>query len=101
MTACSKPVSRCTLQPSLEYLGLGTEAIHIQVFVAFLVHSRVPNLDGGAEMSDNYKVYAKKMTERRTARDQGPLRGQLVELLRVVQRCEAVWALEDRIEHSR
>jgi len=52
-------------------------------------------------MSDNYKVYTQKMSEWRAARDGGPLRGQLVELLRVVQRCEAMWALEDRIERSR
>jgi hypothetical protein len=52
-------------------------------------------------MSDNYRLYAQKMTERRTARDRGPLRGQLDELMRVVRRCEAMWALEDRIERSR
>ena len=52
-------------------------------------------------MSDNYKVYAKKMTEQRTARGQGLLLGQLVELQRVVQHCEFVWALEDRIERAR
>ncbi len=52
-------------------------------------------------MSDNYKFYAQKMAERRAAREDRPLRGQLVELMRVVQRCEARWALEDRIERSR
>jgi hypothetical protein len=52
-------------------------------------------------MSDNYRLYAQKMTERRTVRDRGPLRGQLDELMRVVRRCEAMWALEDRIERSR
>jgi len=52
-------------------------------------------------MSDNNKVYKQKMSERRTVRDRGALPGQLVELLRVVQRCEAMWALEDRIERSR
>jgi len=53
-------------------------------------------------MSDNYKVYAQKMTERRAAaRDRSPLRAHLVDLLRVVERCESMWALEDRIERSR
>ena len=51
-------------------------------------------------MSDNYKSYALKMEERRTARDGGTLRGHLAELMRVVQRCEAMWALEDRIERA-
>ena len=99
--AGSKPVSRSTLQPSFGYLGLGTEAIPIQVFVAFPVHSDVPNVGRGTEMSDNYKVYAQKMSARRAFRDRGRLRDQLVELLRVVERCEAMWALEDRIERSR
>ena len=52
-------------------------------------------------MSDNYKVYAQKTAARRAARDSGPLRAHLTELLRVVQRCESMWALEDRIERSR
>lgn len=52
-------------------------------------------------MSDNYRFYAQKITERRVARDRSPLRRQLEELMRVVQRCEAMWALEDRIERSR
>ena len=52
-------------------------------------------------MSDNYKLYAQKMADRQETRNRGPLRWQLVELMRVVQRCEAMWALEDRIEHSR
>jgi hypothetical protein len=52
-------------------------------------------------VSDNYKVYAQKMTERRAAaRDRSPLRGHLVEVLQVVERCESMWALEDRIEFS-
>src|SRR5438034_7504834 len=41
-----------------------------------------------------------KMTEGRAARERGPLRDQLAELLRAVQRCEAMWALEDRIDRS-
>ena len=52
-------------------------------------------------MSDNYKFYAQKMADRRESRDRGPLRSQLVELMRVVERCEAMWALEERIERSR
>ena len=52
-------------------------------------------------MSDNYKFYAQKMADRQEARNRGPLRWQLVELMRVVQRCEAMWSLEDRIERSR
>ena len=52
-------------------------------------------------MSDNYKVYAEKMDARRAAQDRGRLHGQLVELMQVVQRCESMWALEDRIERSR
>ena len=71
------------------------------MFVAFLNSSAEPNVSGGTEMSDNYKFYAQKMADRRESRDRGPLRWQLVELMRVVQRCEAMWALEDRIEKSR
>ena len=77
------------------------QGVQIQVFVAFLADSRDPNVGGRREMSDNYKVYKHKMSERRTVRDRSALPGQLVELLRVVQRCEAMWALEDRIERAR
>ena len=52
-------------------------------------------------MSENYTVYAQKTAARHAARDRGPLRAQLTELLWVVQRCESMWALEDRIERSR
>ena len=52
-------------------------------------------------MSDNYKFYAQKMADRRETRNRGPLRWQLVELMRVVERCEAMWALEERIERAR
>jgi hypothetical protein len=51
-------------------------------------------------MSDNYKFYAQKMADRRESRDRGPLRAQLEELLRAVKRCEAMWALEERVERS-
>ena len=71
------------------------------MFVAFLNSSAEPNVSGGTEMSDNYEFYAQKMADRRETRNRGPLRWQLVELMRVVQRCEATWALEERIEHSR
>ena len=71
------------------------------MFVAFSISSAEPNVSGGTEMSDNYKFYAQKMADHRESRNQAPLRWQLVELLRVVQRCEAMWALEDRVERSR
>jgi len=51
-------------------------------------------------MSENYKYYAQKLAEREAARNQGPLRRQLEDLVRVVRRCEAMWALEDRIERA-
>jgi hypothetical protein len=51
-------------------------------------------------MSANYKFYAQKMADRREARGRGPLRAQLEELLQAVKRCEAMWALEERVEHS-
>src|SRR5207248_958932 len=89
------------LQPHRRYLNSGTEAIQVQVFVAFLNSSAEPNVSGGTEMSDNYKFYAQKMAARREDRSRGPLRWQLVELMRVVERCEAMWALEERIERSR
>ena len=71
------------------------------MFVAFLNPSAEPNVSRGTEMSDNYKLYAQKMADRRETRNRGPLRWQLVEMMRVVQHCEAMWALEDRIERSR
>ena len=49
-------------------------------------------------MSDNYRLYAKKMADLRAHRANRPLRRQLAELMEVVQRCEAVWALEDRLD---
>jgi hypothetical protein len=54
-----------------------------------------------ANMSENYKFYVKKVAEVRAARTaDGPLRHQLEELLQVVRKCEAIWALEERIERS-
>jgi hypothetical protein len=52
-------------------------------------------------MSNNYRFYAQKMAERLATPTRGPLRGQLEELLQVVRRCEAMWALEDRVERAR
>ena len=71
------------------------------MFVAFLNSSAEPNVSGGTEMSDNYKFYAQRIADRREARNRGPLRWQLMELMQVVRRCEAMWALEDRIERAR
>jgi hypothetical protein len=53
-------------------------------------------------MSDNYRFYAQKVSEQRAARRSAEpsLRHQLEELLDVVVRCEAIWAIEDRIERS-
>ena len=89
------------LEPHGRYRNSGTEANQVQVFVAFLNSFAKPNVSGGTEMSDNYKFYAQKMADRRESRNQSPLRWQLVELMRVVQRCEAMWALEERIERAR
>ena len=71
------------------------------MFLSFWTRSCVPNVDGGADMSNNYRFYAQKLAERRATANRGPLRGQLEELLRVVRRCEAMWALEERIERAR
>jgi hypothetical protein len=50
-------------------------------------------------MSENYRYYRERMEARR-AMTAGRLRHQWVDLMAVVGRCEAVWALEDRIERS-
>jgi len=53
-------------------------------------------------MSENYRMYEKKMAERRAAREAGgPLSSQLEAMFEVVRRCEAMWALEDRISGGR
>lgn len=70
------------------------------MFLPFLIRFHVPKVDGGAGMSENYKYYTRKLAEREAARNQGPLQRQLRDLLRVVKRCEAMWALEDRIERA-
>ncbi len=47
-------------------------------------------------MSDNYKLYARKMAELRADRyANDPLRRQLDELLEFVRECEVRWALQD------
>jgi hypothetical protein len=51
-------------------------------------------------MSENCRYYRDKIEARRQARAAGPLGDQLTELMAVVKRCEAIWALEDRIERS-
>ncbi len=56
----------------------------------------------GCVMSNNYRLYALKMVQLRATRKltPHPLRDQLEELLLVVQRCEAIWTIEQRIEKS-
>jgi hypothetical protein len=53
-------------------------------------------------MSNNYKLYTQKVAEMRATRRSTPhpLRAQLDELLAVVQRCEHLWKIEERIENS-
>ena len=50
-------------------------------------------------MSDNFRFYAEKMAERR-ARPQisESLLRQLDEIFRLIRHCEAIWAVEERIE---
>ncbi|HSS62316.1 MAG TPA: hypothetical protein VLK30_12760 [Candidatus Limnocylindrales bacterium] len=50
-------------------------------------------------MSENYRFYREK-TRAQQGRA-GRLHRQWLELMQVVGRCEAMWALEDRIERSR
>jgi hypothetical protein len=51
-------------------------------------------------MSENYRCYKAKMEARRRSMSLS-ITLQLHELLETVARCEAMWALEDRIEKSR
>lgn len=56
-------------------------------------------------MSENYRFYeqkmAQKMDETRVDRPiDRPLRDQLEEILDVVRYCEAMWALEDRMDRQ-
>lgn len=48
-------------------------------------------------MSDNYKLYARKMAEQRAGRSR-PLQLQLDELLEFVSVCETRWARQDWTE---
>lgn len=54
-------------------------------------------------MSENYRFYVAKMNERRARRRSAaePLQLQLAELFSTIARCEAMWALEERIEKRR
>jgi len=53
-------------------------------------------------MSENYRFYVTKMAARRAKLiDSAALRRQLVDLFEAVVRCEAMWALESRIERGR
>jgi hypothetical protein len=54
-------------------------------------------------MSDNYRLYAEKMAERRAARasESAPLHAQLEELYQAIRWCERIWEIEERIERSR
>jgi hypothetical protein len=54
-------------------------------------------------MSENYRFYATKMAQRRLRlmNSSPELQRRLEELLSVVEQCETMWALEDRIEKSR
>ena len=52
-------------------------------------------------MSDNYHHYAEKVAEVRDRRTSDhPLLKEIEELFAVVTECEAMWALEDRIERA-
>ena len=52
-------------------------------------------------MSENYRLYVQKMAEWQSVRMVAhPLRSELEDLLRVVQRCEAMWTLEDRLDRQ-
>jgi hypothetical protein len=53
-------------------------------------------------MSENYRFYAAQVQKNRiAARASTPvLREELTQLLLVVRRCEAIWAVEDRIERG-
>lgn len=51
-------------------------------------------------MSDNYRFYTEKMATSRSHRGSGPLAAQLQDLLETVRWCEAMWALEDRLDRE-
>jgi hypothetical protein len=52
-------------------------------------------------MSENYRYYAEKVAEAQATRAiDHPLQSEIEELFSVVRECEAMWALEDRIERG-
>ena len=53
-------------------------------------------------MSENYRFYAEKIKEHRAAAATASpeLTDQLADLFLAVRRCEAMWALEERIERG-
>lgn len=52
-------------------------------------------------MSANYRYYAEKVAEARRERtNDHSMQSEIEELFAVVRRCEAMWALEERIEHA-
>lgn len=53
-------------------------------------------------MSDNYRMYPLKIAERRESQAvSAELQRHLDEIVETIRRCEAMWALEERIEKSR
>ncbi len=54
-------------------------------------------------MSNNYRLYQKKMAEARSRRcgaGSGTLSKQLQEILDTVRWCERIWAIEERIDRE-
>jgi hypothetical protein len=53
-------------------------------------------------MSDNYHQYPVKIAERRERRAvSAELERHVSEIVETIRRCEAMWALEERIEKGR
>ena len=52
-------------------------------------------------MSENYKLYPRKVSDSRYRRQtHGPLAKQLQELFDTVRWCERIWAIEERIDRE-
>jgi len=52
-------------------------------------------------MSENYRYYAEKVAKKQGTRaSDHPLQSEIEELFVVVRECEAMWALEERIERG-
>lgn len=51
-------------------------------------------------MSDNYRFYTDKTASSRSRGHEVPLAGQLQDLFETVRWCEAMWALEDRLDRE-